>query len=322
MHAACGEFIDRRLQCRTMIRTRKLRRPRILVVGAGDVGLRCVHLLSERYRVFALTRDTAPERLAALRHAGARPVSGDLDARSSLRRLGALASTVLDLAPPPATGQSDPRTRALIAALSRKRGRGLIVPERRVPTVVYASTTGVYGDCGGARVDETRPVRPANARAVRRVAAELSWRAAGARRSVDVRIVRIPGIYASDRLPIERLKKGTPALAANDDVFTSHIHADDLASIMIRAAQAGRPQRVYLAADDTRLKMADYFDLVADRKGLPRPPRIARADAERQLEPALLSFMRESRQIDNRRLKTELGYRLRYPSVESFLDSD
>ncbi|CAM2148972.1 NAD-dependent epimerase/dehydratase family protein [Pararobbsia alpina] len=305
-----------------MIRTRKLRRPRVLIVGAGHVGLRCVKLLSERYRVYALTRDTAPERVAALREAGAMPVPGDLDRRRSLLRAAALAPMVLDLAPPPATGAVDPRSQALIAALSRRRGRGVIVPERRRATVVYASTTGVYGDCVGANVDETRLVRPTNARAVRRVAAERAWRAAGARASVDVRVVRIPGIYAGDRLPVERLRKGTPALAADDDVFTSHIHADDLAAIMIRAARAGRPQRVYLAADDTRLKMADYFDLVADRKGLPRPPRIARAEAEHKLEPALLSFMRESRQLDNRRLKTELGYRLRFPTVHDFLDSE
>lgn len=303
-----------------MIRTRKLRRPRVLVVGAGNVGLRCIKLLRERYRVFALTRDADPARLAALREAGAVPLTGDLDAPRSLQRIARLAGTVLDLAPPPAQGDDDPRTRALIAALSRGRGRGPIVPERRRATVVYASTTGVYGDCGGARVDETQPLRPANARAVRRVAAERAWRAAGAGGSVDLRIVRIPGIYAADRLPVERLRKGTPALVAADDVFTSHIHADDLAAIMIRAARAGRAQRVYLAADDTRLRMADYFDLVADRKGLPRAPRISRDAAERTLEPALLSFMRESRQIDNRRLKTELGYRLQYPTVEAFLD--
>ncbi|HTJ91561.1 MAG TPA: NAD-dependent epimerase/dehydratase family protein [Pararobbsia sp.] len=305
-----------------MIRTRKLRRPRILVVGAGNIGLRCVKLLSARYRVFALSRDMAPERVDELRAAGAIPVAGDLDQRASLRRVGTVARVVLDLAPPPGKGAGDPRSQALIAALTRARGRALIVPERRRPTVVYASTTGVYGDCGGARVDETRPVRPANARAVRRVAAERAWRAAGARAAVDVRVVRIPGIYAGDRLPVERLRKGTAALDAADDVFTSHIHADDLAAIMIRAVHAGRPQRVYLAADDTRLRMADYFDLIADRKGLPRPPRITRADAEQQLEPTLLSFMRESRQIDNGRLKTELGYRLRFPTVHDFLDSE
>ncbi|RKP56720.1 NAD-dependent epimerase/dehydratase family protein [Pararobbsia silviterrae] len=305
-----------------MIRTRKLRRPRVLVVGAGHVGLRCVTLLRDRYRVFALTRDDDPARLAALREAGAVPVAGDLDRRRSLHRAARLANTILDLAPPPASGARDPRSEALIAALARARGRAPIVPERRPPTVVYASTTGVYGDCGGARVDETRPVRPANPRAVRRVAAERAWRAAGARRAVDLRIVRIPGIYSAQRLPVERLRKGTPALAEADDVFTSHIHADDLAAIVIRAARAGRPQRVYLAADDTRLRMADYFDLVADRTGLPRPPRIARSVAEAVLEPVLLSFMRESRRIDNGRLKHELGYRLRFPTVEDFFDSE
>jgi nucleoside-diphosphate-sugar epimerase len=305
-----------------MIRTRKLRRPRILVVGAGNVGLRCIALLRARYRVFALSRDSDPKRLAELRRAGAVPVRGDLDSRASLRRIGALAPAVLDLAPPPSQGTRDPRSQALIAALARSRRRGLIVPERRRPTVVYASTTGVYGDCGGACVDETRPVRPANPRAVRRVSAERAWRAAGASASLSVRIVRIPGIYAADRLPVERLRKGTPALAAEDDVFTSHIHADDLAAIMIRALQAGRSQRLYLAADDTRLRMADYFDRVADRKGLPRPVRITREEAERVLDANLLSFMRESRQIDNVRLKRELGYRLRYPDVEAFLDSE
>ncbi|MEJ0002962.1 MAG: NAD-dependent epimerase/dehydratase family protein [Pararobbsia sp.] len=302
-----------------MIRTRKLRRPRILVVGAGDIGLRCIALLQARYRVFALTRDTDPARLATLREAGAVPVRGDLDRRTSLHRLGHLAPAVLDLAPPPPQGRDDPRSRALIAALTRSRGRALIVPEHRRPTVVYASTTGVYGDCGGALVDETRPVRPANPRAVRRVAAEQAWRAAGARMALSVRIVRIPGIYAADRLPVERLRKGTPALATDDDVFTSHIHADDLAAIMIRVLTAGRPQRVYLAADDTRLKMADYFDLVADHAGLPRPARVAREEAERTLDPTLLSFMRESRQIENVRLKTELGYRLLHASVADCL---
>ena len=305
-----------------MIRTRKLRRPRILVVGAGHVGTRCITQLRDRYRVYALTRDTDPARLAVLREAGAVPLLGDLDNRASLVRLGGLAHAVLDLAPPPAKGAGDPRSQALIAALSRVRGRGVIVPERRRPTVVYASTTGVFGDCGGAVIDETRPVAPANARALRRVAAERAWRAAGARAVVDARIVRIPGIYAGDRLPVERLRKGTAALVADDDVFTNHIHADDLAAVMIRAMRAGRAQRIYLAADDTRLRMADYFDLVADRKGLPRAPRISRAEAERTLDPNLLSFMRESRQIDNRRLTTELGYVLRYPTVQAFLDSE
>lgn len=192
---------------------------------------------------------------------------------------------------------------------------------RRAVRFVYASTTGVYGDCGGALIDETRTVRPANARAVRRVSAERVLRAAGSRGVVAASILRIPGIYAHDRLPDARLRRGTPALRPEDDVFTSHIHADDLAAIAVRALWRGRNQRIYHATDDSRLKMGDYFTKVAAALSLPPPPRISRVQAEQALEPMLMSFMRESRQLDNRRLTEELRYRLRYPTVDCFLAS-
>jgi nucleoside-diphosphate-sugar epimerase len=346
-----------------MIATRTLRRARILIVGCGDVGLRCVALLRPRARVFALT--SQPARAASLREAGTVPLVGDLDARASLARLAGLANVVLHLAPPEKTGEDDSRSRRLIAALTARRrsaarqvgtpGRpygapphgpaatlsprlparfsarrkaSSIVPERsngparngpRRLRLVYASTTGVYGDCEGARIDETRPVRPANARAKRRVAAERLLRRATARGALTAAIARIPGIYAANRLPLARLAKGTPALVERDDVYTSHIHADDLAAIMVRLATRGRPARVIHASDDSELKMGDYFDRVADVFGLARAPRVSREEAERQLDPMLLSFMRESRRLSNRRLKRELGVRLRYPSVEDFL---
>jgi nucleoside-diphosphate-sugar epimerase len=184
---------------------------------------------------------------------------------------------------------------------------------------VYASTTGVYGDCGGAWIDETRVQQPANARAKRRVSAERQLRRATARGVIAASIARIPGIYAGNRLPLARLEKRTPALIDADDVYTNHIHADDLAAILVRLATHGRPARVIHASDDTSLKMGEYFDVVADAFGLARPPRITRAEAEQQIEPTLLSFMRESRRLVNRRLKEELRVRLRYPSVDDFL---
>jgi nucleoside-diphosphate-sugar epimerase len=125
----------------------------------------------------------------------------------------------------------------------------------------------------------------------------------------------VPGIYAADRLPLERLRKGTPVLRAEDDGYTNHIHADDLATICVRALGRDAPPGVYNANDDSELKMGDWFDLVAERYGLARPPRIARADAERLIAPGLLSFMRESRRLVNRRLKDALGIALRYPTV-------
>ncbi len=205
--------------------------------------------------------------------------------------------------------------------------RPSIVPDRVSSTaarprqirLIYASTSGVYGDCGGAWIDETRPVRPDNARAKRRVSAEAQLRGATRRGLLSASIVRIPGIYAGNRLPLARLQKGTPALAPADDVYTNHIHADDLAAILVLAIRRARPQRVVHASDDSNLRMGDYFDLVADAFGLPRAPRVSREQAETQLEPMMLSFMRESRRLQNTRLRNEMRYTLRYPSIDDFL---
>lgn len=284
---------------------KKLGLPRVLVLGCGDVGLRLLPLLLPRYRVLAVTSN--PQRCAELRAAGAVPIVADLDRPHTLGRVARLAPIIVHLAPPQSEGRRDRRTRNLAA----------ILPEGA--RLVYISTTGVYGDCGGARLDETRAVNPQNARAVRRVDAEGVLRAWARRSGARLSILRVPGIYAAGRLPTERLQKGTPALAAADDVYTNHIHADDLARAAVAALLRGAPNRVYHAVDDTELKMADYFDAVADALGLPRPPRLPRAELERSVSPMMLSFMSESRRLDNRRLKQELGLRLNYPQVQALL---
>jgi len=195
---------------------------------------------------------------------------------------------------------------------------------RRLPvSLAYASTSGVYGDCQGALVPETRTLAPATPRAQRRVNAERAVRHLG-RAGVRASVLRIPGIYAPDReggTPEARLRRGTPVLVPEDDVFTNHIHADDLARACMAALWKGRPQRAYNVSDATHLKMGDYFDLAADLYGLPRPPRVPRSTAQEQLSLMLLSFMGESRRLDNRRMQQELGVRLRYPSVAQGLQS-
>ncbi|VVE20292.1 SDR family NAD(P)-dependent oxidoreductase [Pandoraea anhela] len=345
-------------------------RPRLLIVGCGDVGMRALPALVKRFRVFAVTSSDA--RHAALRAAGAVPVVANLDDRHSLHRIGRLAPRVLHLAPPAAVagnGTQDWRTRRLRAALNRPYKRNIVpeaghraltgMPHSPARILVYASTSGVYGDCGGAYIDETRTPMPRSPRAQRRVDAErtvrslgrptfhahnprrvlaagasrarvpqafgaagtrASWRHAGQARVIwRASIVRIPGIYAAQRLPVARLQKGTPALQASDDVYTNHIHADDLAAILIRTMWRGKAQRVVHASDDTDWRMGEYFDHVADAFGLPRPPRVSREEAQRVLEPTLLSFMSESRRLANTRLKRELGYRLKYPDVAALL---
>ena len=289
----------------------RFRRQCVLIVGCGDVGQRAASALPGRVRVLALTSSAA--RHAELRARGITPLAGNLDHPDTLQRLAGLADRVLHLAPPPAEGTDDPRTRALLQALWR-----------RSPPValVYGSTSGVYGDCGGAWIDETRAPQAGTARAQRRVAAEQALRFFGRGTGVRSSILRIPGIYAADRAggtPRERLQRGTPALSPEDDVYTNHIHADDLARACLAALWRGAPQRVYHASDDTELKMGDYFDLAASLYGLPRPARISRAQAREQLPPMLLSFMSESRRLHNHRLKRELRLRLRYPTVKSGL---
>jgi nucleoside-diphosphate-sugar epimerase len=293
----------------------RFRRERVLIVGCGDVGMRVARGLRRRTRLLALT--STPDRVAELRAAGITPLLGDLDERATLARLAGLATRIVHLAPPPSEGHAnwwrDPRTVALVRAL---RGRSLPL------SLVYGSTSGVYGDCGGDRVDETRAVQPRTPRAQRRVDAERAVRHFARAAGVRASILRIPGIYAADRTggtPRERLQKGTPVLRREDDVFTNHIHADDLARALTAALWRGRPQRIYNASDDTELKMGDYFDLAADRYGLPRPPRVARSMAQDQLPLLVLSFMGESRRLDNTRLKRELHFKLRYPTVHAGL---
>jgi nucleoside-diphosphate-sugar epimerase len=289
----------------------RFRRERLLIVGCGDVGQRVVRLLNGRLRVLALT--SSPGRMADLRESGVTPLLGNLEAPDSLRRLAGLATRIVHLAPPPGEGWGDPRTGALNAALRR---RSLPV------SYVYGSTSGVYGDCQGGIAIETRAAHARTARAMRRIDAESRVRLLGRATGVRASILRIPGIYAADRVggtPRERLLKGTPVLQAADDVFTNHIHADDLARACIRALWAGRPQRIYNVNDDTQLKMGDYFDLAADLYGLPRPPRVPRSLAQEQLPLMLLSFMSESRRMDNTRMKRELGVRLHHPTVATGL---
>jgi nucleoside-diphosphate-sugar epimerase len=279
---------------------------RILIAGFGDVATRLVRIYAGQAEFIGLVRK--PERVAALREEGVTPFVADLDDPASLARLPRVDG-VFHFAPPPGEGQTDPRTARLLAALAH----------RPPGALVYISTSGVYGDCGGQWVSETRAVAPSNGRAVRRVDAERQLRRFGRAHGTQVSILRAPGIYAHDRLPLERIKRGTPALIAADDSYTNHIHADDLARLAWAALFRGRRQRVYHAVDAHPLKMADWFDSCADAHGLARPPRVNRAEAEKVLSEALLSFLRESRQLSNARAVRELRFAYRYPTSDDAL---
>jgi len=278
------------------------------------VGLRAARNLPPRVRVLALT--SSVDRIPALREQHITPLLGNLDDPVSLRRLAGLATRVVHLAPPPNTkpaSRTDPRTTALLRVLRL----------RSLPAaLVYGSTSGVYGNCHGDWVDETRAVHPQTARAERRVHAERSLRLFGRAAGVRTHVLRIPGIYAKDReggTPQARLLRGAPVLVAAEDVYTNHIHADDLARACLAALWRGKPQRITHVNDDTQLKMGDYFDMAADLYSLQRPPRITLSQAKEQLPAMQLSFMSESRRLSNHRMKRELRLALRYPTAAAGL---
>jgi hypothetical protein len=274
----------------------RLGRPRLLIVGCGDVGLRIVARTQDRFRIIGAVRSAAAA--AAVRAAGATPLAIDLGRRASLARLAGLAQQVLVLAPTGGTGLRDLHAPHLLAALR--------APRRGRAAMVYLSTTGVYGDRAGAWVDETSPPRPRSERRLRASA----WRA---------RVLRVPGIYAADRLPLERLRAGIPVPLPGEDVVTNHIHAEDLARATLAALFRGRPARVVNATDQTELTLGDYLDRVADHADLPRPPRQPWEALRAAAGPLRMSFLEESRRVRNARLLGELRLRLHYPDVAAGL---
>ena len=366
---------------------RRFRRQRLLIIGCGDVGQRVVRQLHHGWQVIGVAR--SDETLQKIRTAGALAMQAD-----DAHRLARWATHILHAAPPASRdGEvTDRLTRGWLQALARARGQRASTTSRpgrthrlgarsaaallavpapaaqtrsqtqapSAPRLVYLSTTGVYGDRGGAFTRETDTLQPLTDRARRRVDAERQVRYgihrpdgsnAGSRRAahphadsarpdsahrdsahvsgarhrrlqqppLPALVLRVPGIYAADRLPVERLRQQVPALVPADDVITNHIHADDLARIARTALLRGPRQRVINAVDDSQMTLGDYLDQVADRLGLPRPPRHSRAELTRTLSEVRMSFMRESRRLDTRRLKRELRVRLQWPTVAAFL---
>ena len=309
---------------------RLFRRKRLLIIGCGDVGQRIAALARPHWRVFGVARTAATR--ALIRAAGALPLPAD----ARRRRLQDLADWVVHSAPPPAGEPPgggpaiDRLTRAWTAKLLQAPGqaprRSRAGPggraSRPLPAkrLVYLSTTGVYGDRQGRLTSEVSPVQPLTDRARRRADAERWLRLAGRRsRQLRVTILRVPGIYAIDRLPLQRLRDRLPALSPCDDVQTNHIHAGDLARLARTALLRGRAQRILNVADDSDLPMGEYLDLVARWAGLEPPPRVDRQTLLATVSAVRASFMAESRRLANRRMKRELGLALRYPTVAEFL---
>ena len=281
----------------------------VLILGCGDVGRRVARSCRAAGAPVTGLVQSAPS-AAQLRTLDIEALQADLD--QPLPALPSAGTELYYFAPPPPSGDGDPRLTRVLATLARD---GL--PRR----IVYISTSAVYGDCGGAWIDEDAPLRPDTARGRRRLDAERQLLAWSERSAIPVVILRVPGIYGPGRLPLERLRQGLPLLREDQCPYTNRIHADDLAAICIAAMARGVPGSAYNVSDGHPSNMVDYFNRIADRAGLPRPPTLDREQAERELTPGMLGYMQESKRLNNERMRRELGIELRYPDLEAGLDS-
>ncbi|TDR27843.1 SDR family oxidoreductase [Hydromonas duriensis] len=284
--------------------THQIHLNKLLIIGLGDVARRALPALERDWRVWATQRQIVPLKKVT-------SIVCDLD-DANFDMLPKSAQAVLYTAPPPHVGRCDTRLAALLSHWLAHGG----APRH----LVYISTSGVYGDCAGAWVDETCPLNPESERAVRRADAERQLMDFAKRHGMTLTILRAPGIYSLERLPLERLRRGLPVLNEDEDGFSNHIHADDLAMMCVAALAQPSGIKVYNASDDLPLKMGDWFCLLAKAAGLPAPPRMERTALEAALPPMQWSFVRESRRLSNEKIKNELAVRLRYPSVKHFLE--
>lgn len=280
----------------------------MLIVGCGYLGREvALHYLELGETVTGVVRSAASGR--ALTEQGILPLQVDLDS-ADVPILPSAGARVFYFAPPPERGAADPRLRRVVESF-RENGQ----PKR----IVYVSTTGVYGDCHGAWVDESHPVNPRADRARRRVDAEQALQAWSSESGGQLVILRVAGIYGPGKLPLERLRQGLPVVRDAESPFTNRIHIRDLVEVCVAAMERGESGRVYHACDGNPGTMAEYFRRLAELAGLPPPPEISLAEAPQRLSPGMLSYMQESRRLSNRRITDELGVRLRYPSLDTGL---
>ena len=282
---------------------------KIFIIGCGDIGSRVARLAGEKgIPVSALVRPgKGAEKLMGLPVA---TVPGDLDDPASLGNLAAKGTLLFYFAPPPGGGETDPRMRAFCAA---------IAPGEEPRKVIYVSTSGVYGDCGNGIVTEETPVNPQTSRARRRLDAETTLRKWGEERNIPVVILRVTGIYGPGRLPLSYIESGQPVINEEEAPYTNRIHADDLARICLAAASRGEGGDIFNVSDGQTGTMTHYFNAVADLLGLPRPPQVSREEAGRLISPLMLSYMSESRRMDNSKMLEKLRVRLLYPTLEAGL---
>lgn len=282
----------------------------VWVIGCGDIGRR-VAVLYQKDGKTASGLVYSKDSVQACEKIGISAQRYDLDSGSALDTNGFADAELFYFAPPPPRGEVDSRLQQFLAQLKQQ-------PKK----IVLISTTGVYGDSSGDWIDESSPIAPVADRAKRRLSAETQLQRWAEKYQKEIVILRVPGIYAANRLPLQRLKKGLPLVNKAEAPWTNRIHADDLAQACKKAMDLKPPSSIYNVTDGSPSTMTDYFNHVADYAGLPRPPQISMEEAINTLSQGMVSYLRESRRIRNDRMLNELQFTLKYPNLRAGLPKD
>lgn len=285
----------------------------IVILGCGDIGQRVAKIWKNHGKsVFGIAR--SEERLNSLRQQHLHAISADLDDPDSLTEFaGRLSrdSLLYYFAPPPATGVEDTRMKNFLKSLN---------PSNLPNHIIYISTSGVYGDQQGQTINEETFPNPQVDRAKRRYHAEQLLLEYGVEHnSIAMTILRVGGIYGPGRLPLQRLKDRIPMLHENLSPQTNRIHADDLAQVCFAAASNKAAGEIYNVSDGTNSNMTEYFNTIADFCDLPRPPLVDWDEAEKTISKGMLSYLKESRKMDNSKMINDLGIELIYPNLKEGL---
>lgn len=278
---------------------------KVFIAGCGYIGERVGRLARQsgaEVTCMARSREHG-EQLAV---EGYKSVVCTLDDPTGIPALNVAGSVIYYFVPPPGGGISDPRARNFCAALG-----GSAAPNK----IIYISATSVYGETGGAIVTEASPATPASAMGKRRLDAEHAFREYGAASGAAVIILRVSGIYGPGRLPLMQIQQQHPLLREEESGPSNRIHADDLARICLAAAERGLDGDVFNVSDGHPSSMTTYFNAVADLLQQPRQPLVTLEEARRVMSPLMLSYVSETRVVDNSRMLERLGITLRYPTI-------
>jgi len=278
---------------------------KVFIAGCGYIGERIARShIESGGEVACLVR--SPELASRLESDGFTTVVSSLDDLTTIPALNLADKVLFYLVPPPGGGISDSRARNFIAQITET-GK----PAR----IIYMSATSVYSGIDGDIVTEESLANPDSAMGKRRLDAEMAFREYGTAQDVPIIILRVSGIYGPGRLPLMQISQGQPLLNEDESGPSNRIHADDLATVTIAAADNGVNGDIFNVSDGHPSSMTSYFNACADALGLPRQPQVGLEIARQVMSPLMLSYVSQTRVVDNRKMLERLKVNLRYVSL-------